>query len=277
MKNRNYWTPAEIEILKGEYSEKGTFISTLRQRHTQGSIKAKMYEIRHPGYAERNIIGNRRRNKEVDISDFCQQVIDGVVLGDGYIQVIKGRNTGRFVLNQTRKHKQWLVEIQNIFEKNGIKSELTEQESKLNGKVYPMARLETGFYMNFKTERDRWYVKGKKIIPDDISLSPVMLAHWYIGDGTIELMKTSKVSGKKYYRIKIYTNSFEMENLKIFLTKLNERYEYNFRITTRNRNRNQPITMLGNTDKVKKFLRLISPYKVSCFDYKWRALDDQMF
>jgi len=274
MEKRNYWTPDEIDILKREYGEMGTFIPILRQRHTMGSIKGKMYELRHPSYAKRRIIGKRRRNKEFEMSDSCQQIMDGIVLGDGYIQVIKGRNTGRLVLNQTRKHAQWLMEIQDTFEKNGIDSKLYEYKTKLDGNFFLGTRLETGFYINLKRERDRWYQGVEKNIPGDISLSPVMLAHWYMGDGCLE---SKKKAGKTYYRIRIYTNSFEMGNVKLFLSKLKEGYGYDFRTETRNRNIKQPITVLSSTKEVKSFLELISPYKVSCFDYKWRAIDKSLF
>lgn len=53
-------------------------------------------------------------------------------------------------------------------------------------------------------EFNRWYPKGKKVVPKDLRLTPVSALHWYVGDGS---------SGK--HELIFSTQSFNAEDNKL--------------------------------------------------------------
>lgn len=46
--------------------------------------------------------------------------------------------------------------------------------------------LYTPAYIELKGERLRWYPRGIKRIPADVSFDPLALAYWFCGDGTYD-------------------------------------------------------------------------------------------
>jgi hypothetical protein len=54
-------------------------------------------------------------------------------------------------------------------------------------------------YPDLYEYRLKWYAEGKKILPDDLELSPGVCLHWYIGDGNLR---------KDDGRLNLYTLAF---------------------------------------------------------------------
>ena len=117
--------------------------------------------------------------------------------------------------------------------------------------------LYTPAFIELKAERERWYLKGKKRVPADVSFDPVALAYWFCGDGTYD------TQGALFF----CTNGFlkkDVEALAAGLVKLGvaarripapERpHEYRVAITQR--------------DAAQKFKELTEGYVPRCCRYK---------
>ena len=58
--------------------------------------------------------------------------------------------------------------------------------------------------LSFEPIYKRWYLKGKKIIPEDLPLTKTMFIHWVLGDGSLSW------GGKgRNYSLTLCTNGFE--------------------------------------------------------------------
>lgn len=218
--------------------------------------------------------------KSVEISDNIQQILDGIMISDGSITMSnRQRKTARIIIPQTVKRRAWLEHLKSTFEKNGIKcSEITERIENPRGNPSEVSRLTTHSYKQFKNERDRWYPKGDKIIPRDINITPLFLAYWMMGDGSLPIRRTNS-KGKKYYYIHLSTDCFEKKDIEFIAEKLHQVYGYRF-IVHKGKYKDGSIyyTLQNNRQKeIKDFLIMTKPYMHKCFAPKWRALDDPHF
>jgi hypothetical protein len=122
--------------------------------------------------------------------------------------------------------------------------------------------------------RKKWYPNGKKIVPADIEITPVTLAHWFMGDGSSGYNKTGwSESTKKYVSIQLATCSFTEQEVDFLVLKLQDmgligankqRHEKYFQICIR------------QSDSVVMFMQMIDKYMVQSYRYKIRLPDGRV-
>ena len=109
--------------------------------------------------------------------------IDGFLLGDGYIGFRKSDFMGaRFVIGSTTK--EWTD-----FAMTKL-SAYHPSQSKQSGK--PSKRRpnttwssQTLTHPDIVAQAKRWYPNGKKIVPQDVKITPTSILLWYLGDGSL--------------------------------------------------------------------------------------------
>lgn len=264
------WTDEEKEFLKQNFSRNGYNIpELLNQGRTFHSIHGMAREM-----------GLKYCYKTVQMTNTLKIIIDGLVIGDGYIE--QRKNTGRICITQSGKNKEWLYDISQKLEKNGIICHgiMTRKYNKqviIFGKkrnAQQRYELRTSHYIELSQQRERWYPNGKKQIPRDIMLYPQMLTYWHMGDGSLLCQKHYN---KQFYFIKLATHGFNKEDVLFLQDKLNKLYDYNFK-SYKNITKTEKKNYVGwdlrllRQEEVLDFLKLTEPYKINCFDHKWRAL-----
>lgn len=143
------------------------------------------------------------RNKSLPIlSDDLLDIFNGLLLGDAWIES-DGRSEGRLAITQCEKHLDWLIELKNIFDFYQIKNTLVKTKNR--GWL-----LRTGKYTNFTKLKETWYINGIKTIPRELRITPLVLAHWYWGDGTLT---------NNGYQMCFCTDGFSKDNV-LFLINL---------------------------------------------------------
>jgi hypothetical protein len=174
------------------------------------------------------------------------------------------------------KYKDWSNRIREDFNKFGIKNNIIISERKyhtLKNRKYDSVDtifLYTVTYPQFSEFRDRWYdINGKKRIPIDLDISSELLANWYMGDGSLSILrKKYKNKEYKYWQITLCVNSFIEKDVDYIVDKL-KKNNFNF---TKSNGRDGFRIHLSKQEDVFKFLRYTLSHKVKCFDYKWRAI-----
>jgi len=159
--------------------ELGVDICTVRYWMNKFSIFARSHSM---------VMSLRRKNC-VTLSKNAKEFLYGELLGDGHL----GNNSPlSSFYSHSSKHLGYLIWLSGIFEGFGI-----EQV----GKIHKNLRV-GGFmyssrsYPEFKTLRKKWYrlatekekSKGRKfikILPRNLSLTPLVCRQWYIGDGSL--------------------------------------------------------------------------------------------
>lgn len=132
-----------------------------------------------------------------DHPDFTQhqkEIVTGLLMGDGTIDHGRGKNPRLQSQMISPDYLKYVDEQFGIFGK-GVKLKITARESAKDAR-------ERGFSTNAKEENyhdvygwtsmahpelqefSDWYRTGKKVWPEDISLTPTVLKHWYCGDGS---------------------------------------------------------------------------------------------
>lgn len=120
--------------------------------------------------------------------DEALQVFDGVMLSDGSIDY-----NGNFRENLSgSKHMDWLYYQEDALTSIGVimmagHPKCETRTSK--GKSFENCALYTKTSEFTKSQRLRWYPRGVKWVPDDVSITPVTLAHWFMGDGSSSYRK----------------------------------------------------------------------------------------
>jgi len=210
--------------------------------------------------------------RNISISDYLLQVLDGVLLGDGsYRSTTINNETGYFSIEQSTEHKQWIDKIKELFDKHGIEYGEYFRTRKPVKKTCEMVALQSHSYKEFGVQYKRWYPNGKKRVPSDINLTPIVLAHWYMGDGHLGSSHYKKYN-RNYYTLRLCTDGLLKEDIEFLQKQLLDKYGYKFLIRKEGKAWRLKI---NHRDIVRDFLIKTSTEMVDCFKHnRWRALYD---
>jgi hypothetical protein len=205
------------------------------------------------------------KKNNIIISDSFIELLYGELLGDGSIicsKTLQGSFRESFGHDKL-EYANWLKDI---FVKNGALIYGNKiYRKKPSGKSKNISySFGTKFYVEFGDIYNKWYInKNKelsyfnnrnniKIIPKDIILTPKILLHWYIGDGSI-----NKNGGSV-----LYTQGFTWTEVEFLRFKL-----LDFGIKTTHGKQNIIIIPRYYTHRL---IEIIGECPVECYKYKWK-------
>lgn len=190
------------------------------------------------------------------------ELIDGLLLGDG---CISRDCPGRVVVGQHPSRIGWLRLIQRQLATIGIRSSISKPRTiegghKVDGRRFKdtiSVRLVTPVYDIIEAHYARWYPGGKKRVPADLRLTPIVLMHWFCGDGSARRAE-----------LQFATNGFSHREVDRLAAKLSR---YGFSGARRRSSQTGPIIWL-NADATRKFKREIQRRLPGCCRYKLRKV-----
>lgn len=114
------------------------------------------------------------------LNQFQKSVIIGTVLGDGYLRIVPGRRDAFLEINHALSQREYVMWKYDVL--NGIRAGAPKLR---NGNGTRTAiRFQTR-QSNELTEIKSLFYKDKiKVIPSDLQLNPVILAVWFMDDGS---------------------------------------------------------------------------------------------
>jgi hypothetical protein len=186
---------------------------------------------------------NLKNVKNCNLTNIEKEVLDGIMISDGCLTsttAISARLSLGFKYNETLEDiKTALSSI--IFGPTNVVN---------NGKSF---HNKSKMYGDLLLENKRWYVNGKKIIPNDIKITKNLCYWWFIGDGYN--------SNENVY---LCTDSFTKEENLLLCSKFNE-LEFKCNLTSKNRIR------FYKKDSIE-FLKWITPENGihQQYKYKWK-------
>ena len=133
-------------------------------------------------------------------------VIIGSILGDGYIRIIKGRKDAFLEINHSIKAKEyvdWKYSILKNICVSGPKKRIIDERR-------TAYRFYTKQHGEISALLEKFYKNGRKIIPSSLKLDPIILAIWFMDDG----------SKSRRYDVYLNTQQFSLNDQKIILAKL---------------------------------------------------------
>ena len=114
------------------------------------------------------------------LTQLQRSIIIGTILGDGYLRIVSGKKNALLEINHSHSQKEYVdwkfKELESLCksEPKARKSNGTRIAYRFNTRQHPeMTKL-------FQT----FYGEGKKHIPNTLILDPIMLAVWFMDDGS---------------------------------------------------------------------------------------------
>jgi len=193
------------------------------------------------------------------------EIINGCLLSDANV------DNRRFQL--TNVQKEWLLyikkDLDKIFKRN-IKIYSAKKRNKIpfiEGKRIigkkQIYYLQCCCTFIFSILRKKWYVDGKKIIPNDLELTPLICYYWYLGDGSL------LCNNKKPYKfsISLHTQGFYFEDVCKLKNEL-EKKIIGVKVSICKNKNNQPMIFLSGKNALL-FLNYLPKNNIKSFDYKF--------
>lgn len=250
-------------------------------------LKVKRY-LSQMGYEFSQADGSRRSTKSrfdnVELNTKLLEIIEGNLLGDGSITIQKNTSKPHLVprsavyAHDTKSFAQiqWLMKL---LEDNGL-----PVRERINFKSACQHEIKSGpnagTIVNHKDKfgfkstaqpsllelREKWY-KPKKIIPIDLNLTPIMLLHWYLGDGSLGATKYANY-------VIFYTYGFTKENVHFLQHRLEEDFGLVSFVYPRSKANNEQyyICLSSKRENVMHFFQTIGPCPpelIADYGHKW--------
>jgi hypothetical protein len=114
------------------------------------------------------------------LTQLQKSLIIGSILGDGYVRIMLSRKDAFLEINHSIKAKEYVDWKYSVL-KNICKSGPKERDTNEGRVVY---RFFTKQNHEIKNLLNMFYKNGKKIVPPDLKLDPVILAIWFMDDGS---------------------------------------------------------------------------------------------
>lgn len=209
---------------------------------------AKYHRRKHPSAR-----AYRPHGLDVVLDPSLMPILDGVMISDGYY-TRPTKYTSKFTVDQRERARDWIDRVAEKLREYGVECAVTLRVKKGLNQV----ALSTTSYRSFKTQRERWYPDGKKIVPRDLNImDPVFLAHWLMGDGTVHLNKRNGLA------IKFCTHGFTVDDVQWLIEQFNQN-GFRARLGT---DRGHPTISLAHRS-AGKLLDMVRPLLTPSMSYK---------
>jgi hypothetical protein len=193
-------------------------------------------------------------------------LLDGVILSDG--SLCRSRNSSPYFSIAQGKgnlHLDWIRKIQGYLQSYHI--ELCKDYPKIRGSNQELFLISRANYM-IDYQYSRWYKNKIKVVPNDIVLSPLVLADWFMGDGSVY----QRESGNRY--LTLATHGFSRDEVEYLKALLDEVYLKGFSVNhqTNMSSTNGYYLGTGISSLIDDFLNRVDSFVVPSFEYKMKRV-----
>lgn len=220
-----------------------------------------------------------RRHKLIEIHKLClvdkltqmqSEHIIGNMLGDGHIEMGKLAHHARLHIVRQTKDKEYIEWQAKVF--NNICSD----DAVGHSSFFDKRTQKTYFRTSFRTRScpiiteywNKWYPNGKKIVPRDFQLTPLILLIWFLDDGSCHFDYSKSCSTM---RLDLNTMGFSEEENIYLAGLLSEYIKSEVKIL---KSKNKSYLRLNNIS-CRKFISIIDPIFPDCMlrKAKWKNTD----
>lgn len=183
------------------------------------------------------------------LTKFERQIVVGSLLGDGYMRIIPGRSDAFLEINHSLKAKAYVDYKFESLKRLCISApkERSTNEGRVAYRFFTrQSKVFTDLYHQF-------YRQGKKKIPIDLVIDPVILAVWYMDDG-------SKSRDRDVY---LNTQQFSISDQKKLLYCLRS-----LDIRARMNKDKQYVRIRIMKESIAPFMKIITPHVIDAMRYK---------
>lgn len=153
------------------------------------------------------------------------EILIGSLLGDGCLFKYRADKNPILSLLRATKDIDYLKWEYSNF-KDFCLSEPNSIEifDKRTNKTYYQSKFATRQVPIFNNYYNEWYPLGKKIVPKNLKLTPLICAIWFCDDGCVTITKHNRI------QLKLSTHGFSVDDVTYLVDLLNKRYNEKFRL-----------------------------------------------
>jgi len=221
------------------------------------------------GIPVRSVSDGLTCNRENDFFVLNQEVIEGCLLGDGFLRAHNpdSDNSYPYFSKRNINYDHIAYVAKNVFSKNW-KQRVRENNEKFEARRYVIFSLRSYSHKELKPLFNRWYIDGTKIVPEDIDLTPTVLLHWFMDDGNS--YQRRKESKTKQVDITFCCESFSKSEQIVLCDKLKDGYGIDSSIRKCQWGSGWRIHLSQNPTKI--FYDVIGKCPVKSMEYKWKHI-----
>lgn len=240
-------------------------MSKLAGAKTANSVRQAL--IRH-SIPVRTIGDGLRTNRKDDNFVANKEVIDGCLLGDGFLcKWNKKSDKSLPYFAKRNKYYDHIKYVAEILFKDKWKERVKENNESFLGKKYVVFSLRSLSNKSLKTFYERWYPEWnnyKKIIPQDIEITSNLLLHWFLDDGSSYLRKRKT----RQVIITFCSECFSKDDQEMIMDKINSKFDLSMRLNKTNSGIGYRIIVPQL--KADNFYNIIGDCPVPSMEYKWK-------
>ena len=245
------WTGNETQCLQELYSTVNiTVLSEYLPGRSECSIRKKAQKLR---------LFAKDYSPPTNMTVEFQKIFVGLMLGDGSLNFSHEKH-GNARFRYGSKHRTVSISYKNLFEKHGFSfgdNDPLYRRDKSNGGI--MWDLTSHVNEFFTKQFSLWYGE-KKVVPLDLSLSPLSVKHWYYGDGSLHW------NGQYLENIRLSTDSFTFDEVE-FLREVLLRDVGVERCRIEKKDGAPTLIILKSQNDI--FFSYMGECDFPCFRYKW--------
>ena len=211
--------------------------------------------------------GLRKKNDNLTIN---QSVIEGCLLGDGYLKKWNKDNVQSYPYFAKRnKYYDHIKFVAQMLFKEKWSERVKECNETSLGKKQTVFALRSLSNKILQPYYEKWYPKWnnyKKVIPEDIEITSELLLHWFLDDGnSYQRRKDSKT---KQIMITLCTECFTKNNQEMIQIKIEDRLKLSFKFKKVNYGTGWRLYLPQS--QAQLFYNVIGACPVSSMEYKWK-------
>jgi hypothetical protein len=131
-----------------------------------------------------NTLALRLYKASLTMSDRQKQLLEGMLLGDGHLERQKGALTARLKIEHSVKQAAYVAWKHNEWRDWVSTAPRERQKRNRLGTASTNIGFSTLAHVELERFRERFYRDRRKAVPEDLELTPLSMAVWFMDDGS---------------------------------------------------------------------------------------------
>lgn len=205
-----------------------------------------------------------------NISEYEKEILIGELLGDGSLKMdCKGSLPYYRHSSKYSSYLEWLASVLPSFKWSEISTTTHKTLSKKNGEFVISYGVRSQCHPGLAELQKMFYDENNmKHIPSDLKITPTILRHWFLGDGTAGYFSTGIRKGKQRtsWQMTIYACAYSRKELEGIIIPQLESLNIKCSVTMKPGRHRMRIS----SESFDTFYQYIGKCPVECYKYKWK-------
>jgi len=213
---------------------------------------------------KRNFRNSRPKDYSPQLGGYFLSVVEGTLLSDAGLFALTSNSNAIYSISLSGKeHDDWLNSIEEVLTSVGVSVLRSCKERENIRGSYMHNMLWTRVHPELTLLYEGWYANGVKEVPANFTLTPVSLAHWFMGDGCsswcFDGLVSVYFSTQRFSRAS--TNHLKRELSKLGVMQVNDHKPSKGDV---------PGVELAITsaDNITKLMSIVDPFILTSYRYK---------